>query len=41
MAQTMNSGGTVYPDEANAICTKQDEANRLVRAILKQLSRLK
>lgn len=41
MARTMNSGGAVYPDEVNDICTKQDETNRLFGAILEQLSRLK
>ena len=41
IARTMNSGGTVYPDEVNDICTKQDETNRLFGAILEQLSRLK
>lgn len=41
MAWTVNSGGAVYPDEVNDICTKQDETNRLFGAILGQLSRLK
>ena len=41
MARTMNSGGAVYPDEVNDICSKQDETNRLFGAILGQLSRLK
>ena len=41
IARTLNSGGTVYPDEVNDICTKQDEANRLFGDILEQLSRLK
>ena len=41
MARAMNSSGTVYPDEVNDICTKQDETNRLFGAILEQLSRLK
>ena len=41
IARTMNSGGAVYPDEVNDICTKQDETNRLFGAILGQLSRLK
>lgn len=41
MARTMNSGGAIYPDEVNDICTKQDETNRLFGAILEQLSRLK
>ena len=41
MARTVNSGGAVYPDEVNDICTKQDETNRLFGAILGQLSRLK
>ncbi|MDE7055338.1 MAG: MobC family plasmid mobilization relaxosome protein [Oscillospiraceae bacterium] len=41
MARQMNSGGSVYPDEVNDICTKQDETNRLFGDILEQLSRLK
>lgn len=41
MARQMNSGGEVYPDEVNDICTKQDETNRLFGEILEQLSRLK
>ena len=41
IARTMNSGGAVYPDEVNDICSKQDETNRLFGAILGQLSRLK
>ena len=41
MARTMNSGGAVYPDEVNDICTKQDETNRLFGEILAQLSWLK
>lgn len=41
MARTMNSGGAIYPDEVNDICTKQDETNRLFGEILAQLSRLK
>ena len=41
VARTMNSGGTVYPDEVNDTCTKQDETNRLFGEILKQLSRIK
>ena len=41
IARTINSGGTVYPDEVNDICTKQDETNRLFGEILEQLSRLK
>ena len=41
IARTMNSGGAVYPNEVNDICTKQDETNRLFGAILEQLSRLK
>ena len=41
MARQMNSGGSVYPDEVNDICTKQDETNRLFGEILEQLSRLK
>ena len=41
MARTMNSGGAVYPDEVNDICTKQDKTNRLFGEILEQLSRLK
>ena len=41
MARQMNSGGSVYSDEVNDICTKQDETNRLFGDILEQLSRLK
>jgi hypothetical protein len=41
IARTINSGGDVYPDEVNDICTKQDETNRLFGEILEQLSRLK
>ena len=41
MARTMNSGGAVYPDEVNDICTKQDETNRLFGAILEQLAKVK
>ena len=41
MARTVNSGGAVYPDEVNDICTKQDETYRLFGAILEQLARLK
>ena len=41
IAQAMNSGGTVYPEETRDICVKQDEANRLFGEILEQLSRLK
>ena len=41
IARTMNSGGTVYPDKVNDICTKQDESNRLFGAILEQLAKLK
>ena len=41
IARTLNSGGAVYPDEVNDICTKQDETNRLFGEILAQLSRLK
>ena len=41
IARTLNSGGAVYPDEVNDICTKQDEINRLFGEILAQLSRLK
>ena len=40
IARMMNSGGTVYPDEVNDICTKQDESNRLFGAILEQLAKL-
>lgn len=40
MARQMNSGGAIYPDEVNDICTKQDETNRLFGEILEQLSRL-
>ena len=29
IARQMNSGGAVYPNDVNAICTKQDETNRL------------
>ena len=41
MARHMNSGGTVYPDEAHDICVKQDETNRLFGEILAQLAKLK
>ena len=41
MARHMNSGGTVYPDEARDICVKQDETNRLFGEILAQLAKLK
>ena len=41
IARMLNSGGMVYPDEVNDICTKQDETNRLFGEILAQLSRLK
>ena len=41
IARTLNSGGTVYPDDVGDICTKQDEANRLFGEILQQLSKLK
>lgn len=41
IARTMNSGGAVYPNEVNDICSKQDETNRLFGQILEQLSRLK
>ena len=41
MACQMNSGGAVYPDEVNDICTKQDETNWLFGAILEQLAKLK
>lgn len=41
MARQMNSGGTVYPDEARDICVKQDETNRLFGEILAQLAKLK
>ena len=41
IACTINSGGAVYPDEVNDICTKQDEANRLFGEILEQISKLK
>ena len=41
IARAMNSGGAVYPDEVNDICTKQDETNRLLGEILEQLSMLK
>lgn len=41
IARAMNSGGAVYPDEVNDICTKQDKTNQLFGAILEQLSRLK
>lgn len=41
MARHMNSGGTVYPDEARDICIKQDETNRLFGEILAQLAKLK
>ena len=41
IARTLNSGGTVYPNDLGNICTKQDETNRLFGEILEQLSRLK
>lgn len=41
IARTMNSGGAVYPDEVNDICTKQDKTNQLFGAILEQLAKLK
>ena len=41
MARHMNSGGAIYPDEVNDVCSKQDETNRLFGEILAQLAKLK
>ena len=41
IARTINSGGAVYPDEVNDICTKQDKPTGCSGKSVEQLSRLK
>lgn len=41
IARRVNSGGGVYPDEVDEICTKLAETSELFGNILEQLSKIK
>ena len=41
IAQRVNSGGGVYPNEVDEICKKLSKTNQLFGNILEQLSRIK